>query len=111
MGLAHKPHTITITPKSATDVGTERTGYADGETAQISGQLTEKTPSEALERYGLDLRFPAIFLCDLDDADSLQVGYKFTLNSRTYFVQAGPKRMDAETLTEHALYVVDRKSE
>lgn len=109
MPLFHKPHTATVTQKTTVTASSEVTGYVDlVPTVAVQGQLTEKTPGQALEDFGFDLAFPAVWLCDLSDADDIQVGYKLTVNSRDYRVLLGPQRMDAETVTAHARYLCER---
>lgn len=109
MPLPYKPHTATVTAKAGVTVSTERTSYIDAVPVSVTGQLTEKTSEEALKAFGIDSRYPAVWLCDLTDAGSIAVGYKMVVNSRTYHVLAGPQKMDAEPITAHARYLLERK--
>jgi len=110
--LYWKPHTLVVTQRTSVTISSAVVGYSDlVPTVSVQGQMTEKTPGEALEAFGIDVSFPAVWLCDLDDADSIKVGDKGTYNSRDYRVVAGPKRMDAETITSHAMYLCERYEE
>lgn len=112
MSLFYKPHTATVTQVGELTSSGEIVGYTDLiPTVSVAGQLTEKTPQQALEMFGIDVQFPAVWLCDLGDADSIQVGFRMSVNSREYIIVAGPQRMDAEPITSHARYLVRRYEE
>lgn len=109
MPLFYKPHTAGVGAVSATVASNEITGYAySGFTLLIKGQLTEKTPQQALEMFGISPAFPAVWLCDLADAGSFKIGDKVQVNAREYRVIAGPQRMDAEPITAHARFLWER---
>lgn len=109
MPLFYKPHTATVTQKTTATVSSEITSFNDLiPTVSVRGQLTEKTSLYALEHFGIDVDFPAVWLCDFADASSIKVGYKLTVNSRDYIVEAGPQQMDAEAVTAHARFLVKR---
>lgn len=108
MPLALRPQTASVSAVAPVVSGSEITGYSHGAGTNIKCQLTEKTSQYALEAWGIDTEFPAVLLVNLTDAGSIKVGDYATVNSRVYVVLAGPQRMDAEPLTAHARYLVQR---
>lgn len=112
MPLYYKPHSATVRQYTSATTASEITSYpALTPDVTVNGQLTEKTSQQVFAEWGLEVDFPAVFLCDLTDADDIQVGYLIIVNSREYYVQAGPKRMDAEPITAHAMYLLNRTDE
>lgn len=112
MPLPLKPHTMTVTKYTTATVSSEVTSYpAVVPDVTIDGQITESSPVAVLEEYGIDLQFPAVWLCDLEDADDLQVGFKGVVNGRTYRVVSGPQRNDAVPAISHARYLLERESD
>lgn len=101
---------MTIAAVAPTVATREVTAYTRSGSTQVRGQLTEKTTQQAFEMFGLELNFPAVWLCNLADATSLKVGDRGTVNSRAYIVRAGPQQMGAEPITAHARYLVERDS-
>lgn len=108
MPLPLKPQTASVSAVSATEVSGEITTYAYGAATNIGCHLTEKTSQYAVESWGIDTEYPAVLLVDLSDAGSIKVGDRLTVNSRLYIVLAGPQKMDAESITAHARYLVQR---
>lgn len=106
--LYYRPHTATVAAVAATTVSDEVTGYSRSGSTSIRGQLTEKTPMDAMREWGLEVMNPAVWLCNLADADSIKVGDTITVNTRVYYVLSGPQLMDAEPRTSHAKYLVRR---
>ena len=110
MPLARRPQTAAVEAVAATVSSSEITAYTFGSPTNIRGQLTEKSPQQALEGWGIDTEFPAVWLCNQSDASSIKVGDRMTINTRVYIVLAGPQIMDAESRTSHARYLVQRYS-
>lgn len=108
--LRYKPHTVTVAPKSGTVSSSELTGYAAGSGVSVRGQVTEKTPQQALEMFGVVLSNPAVFLFEIADVASVKIGFVATLNGRSYWVAAGPQIMDAEPRTAHARVLLERNT-
>jgi len=109
LSLLHKPHTVTVSQVQPNVTSREITGYDRSTEVEVSGQITEKMPDVVFKDYGIDVKFPAYFLCDFEDASSVKVGdWLTTADSRIYNVLSGPKLMDADPVTSHALYLCRR---
>lgn len=106
--LAYKPDTATVTPKTAVKNGREVTGFASGSTFSIQGMLSQKEPGTVFAEWGLELKFPAIWMCDIADGALIEVGDKIVVGGVTYFVKAGPKVKNAEPTTSYAKFAIAR---
>lgn len=108
MPLARRPHTAAWRAKSATVSSSEITGYTEASPVSLLGQMTEKTTSQAFEMFGMEVDFPAVWLCNV--GSGVKVGDSLTVNSRRYEVVAGPQVMDAEPITAHERFLCRRNA-
>lgn len=103
MSLIFKPHTLTPKPASqAVNTGTDKSVEPPVYTAatNITGQVTPKSAQAMLERFGVDLAKPHLFLCDTDHLASLVVGDRLigvspALLAGRIFQIAAPARVHA----------------
>jgi hypothetical protein len=90
MALLFAEHTLTFTVVTETTNGEGEVQIpAEGASATVVGQLHSLTASAAFERFGVELRRPYCFVYDLDDEESVKMGYIATYDSREFEV-AGP---------------------
>jgi hypothetical protein len=107
--MRRRPHTATVAAVGETKSGDEITAFPFAGSTSILGQLTEDlTPGMIAENYGIDTKFPATWMCNVEDIASIVVGDRLTINSRIYYVHTGPRIMDAQLRTSHAVYVLER---
>lgn len=107
MPLPYKPHTVTRWKVdenvAASTLVVRGTYYAEAD--QIRGQLTPMTARAAMERTGVEMERPHLFMwdsgADIEPQDLL------ALNGR-YFVASGPQEIwDAEPTTAHRTIMVE----
>ena len=108
MGLFLKPHTASVSKVSPVVSGNRILRYERSVVGSVSGQMTEKTSNEIREGFGLETRFPALWLMDLGSAIVLAAGDVLTVAGRTYRVVAPGRVSDAEAVTSHLSVVCER---
>lgn len=106
--LHYKPQTATVTPKEAVKTGRKITGYTAGSTFSVGGMLVEQEPGMIAAEWGLELKFPAYWMCDVADGELIEVGDKLLVDGMTYYVKAGPMKEQAEPITSYAYLIVAR---
>lgn len=109
MGLVFKPHTATVEKVSAVMSGDRITRYERTAVGSVTGQMTEKQPSEIASDYGLETKRPALWLMDVGEAVSLAAGDRLTVNGRTYRVLTSGRTSDAVELGSHVSFVCERE--
>lgn len=109
MSLAIYSHTIIVKVASeAVDpvsLAVFPPSYANGVT--VSGQLEPKTTGAVYQSHGVVLKNPAIFRCDLADADKFGAGAHVVLGTRIFAVQQQPRRFDAGDPDDYADVLLD----
>ncbi len=108
MPLAFKPHLADVEKVEAVMSGQRILRYDMISAGSVAGQLTEKTPEEIRDGFGLETKLPALWLMDLDGGVELAAGDRLTVNGRVYRVVASPRVSDAEVRSSHQSVVCER---
>lgn len=101
MPLRHRPHTLPVLSASenvssgGTVVGTDREA-----SSSVRGQLTPADARSVVERWGVEISRPHLFLFNLADADRIGLGDWLEYGDRRFVVKA-LKVWDAEARTAH----------
>lgn len=100
MPLRHRPHTLTVLSaaehvQAGSVIGTDRES-----SASVLGQLTPADARSVVERWGMEVIRPHMFLFNLSDADRIGLGDWLEYGARRFVVKA-LKVWDAETRTGH----------
>lgn len=109
MGLAYKPHTALVEKVSAVMSGDRITRYERMEVGSVTGQMTEKTPSEISSDYGLETKNPALWLMDMGEAIVPSAGDRLTVNGRVYRVLTSGQTSDAVYAGSHLSVVCEQE--
>lgn len=96
MSLLFAEHTLTFTPVTEeTNAESEVQIPTEGTPVEVVGQLSVLTSQTAFDRFGIELSRPHRFRYEIEDEDSVKVGYKATYGSREFEVKLPPKKHDA----------------
>lgn len=106
-----KPHSILVWPMHETPGpgGVLNNPSPSGSAATAMGFFEPMTPSDAQDRFGVQLRLPAALMVDPADAGKFSNGSEVLVEGRYYTVIGEPVLLIAGLESDHAEVLVEGK--